>query len=92
MRSDAHVTHEIEAKMLYLDFIFLKSAEKKLIEENAELQKRLAAYERVEKPQEAVACVEMTSCAAKPKRIRKTKEEVARDFSCAIGGCDKAYG
>lgn len=83
---------KFEAKSLYLDFIFLKSKEKKLLEENADLKKRLEQHESRSKAKPAERIVEAEKPLVKGRRIRKTKTEIVRDFECTVGGCGKAYG
>lgn len=81
-----------QSKMMYLDFVFLKSKERKLMEENAALKKRLEKRQVQAGANQNSSKVYDDKNGIKAKRIRKTKDEVVRDFKCSVQSCGKAYG
>lgn len=84
---------KIEARALYLDFIFLKSKERILVEENDRLKLQLEAYEKqhhISTKHESVND-ENSDCRYRRRR-RRSKEEVERMYVCLAENCGKAYG
>ena len=87
-------TEKAKSRSLYLDFMYLKSKEKKLLEENESLKKRLEIYNLPQVDVDTAVEIEeeVQSEITIKRRKRRTKAEIDRMFACVVEGCDKAYG
>ena len=89
-KKDKHIH---DSRALYLDFIFLKSKERKLLEENEYLKKRLELLKYNIPIQKTSKHAENDFLDhTKKRRIRRKKSEIERLYNCKIGDCKKAYG
>ena len=76
-----------KTKSLFLDFIYLKSKEKQLLEENDRLKAKIEVFEGRKDSGDYIDNLQY-----KKKRKRRTKHEVSRNFRCMVQNCVKAYG
>ena len=73
-------SHSEEATKLFFSNIVIASKIAKLTQENEELRSQLKLVSKPKTPAE------------KPKRSRRTKDQINRKFSCSVENCGKAFG